>query len=223
MSLKTLASKWWETGRPFAVGGTSQKLQSGASSRLVNERPKTSRSRQRSRIRSSSAGKDCFGSTGRNPATVTGFSQSVGGQRHRAVLGHRPTAVVRDLPWMAIGVDEDPGVAAPECLGRLAADRGARRASLLDHLIDLLLRARAVGGGHPSPPTLVGDHAVLGELLPVPQADDHATRLEENDIVIRGGSGLPAERLIEAAGAVQIRDSECDQAETLFHAGSFPS
>ena len=40
---------------------------------------------------------------------------------------YRPVRVVGDLPGVAVGVDEDAAVAAPEGLGRLAGDRRARR------------------------------------------------------------------------------------------------
>src|SRR5436190_5178638 len=105
-----------------------------------------SRSRQRSRIRSSSSGKDCFGSTGANFATSGGFWQPGGCARplstryaERAILLDHPARVVGDLPRVSIGVDEDPVVAAPEGLARLACDRRPGGARLFDDGADFVV------------------------------------------------------------------------------------
>ncbi|HEX6781511.1 MAG TPA: hypothetical protein VF125_05705 [Solirubrobacterales bacterium] len=42
-----------------------------------------------------------------------------------------------DLPGVAVRIDEDAAVAAPEGSRRLAADRGAGGTRLLDRLVDL--------------------------------------------------------------------------------------
>jgi hypothetical protein len=52
-----------------------------------------------------------------------------------------PVRVVRDLPRVPVGVDEDGAVAAPEGLGRPPADLRAGLASLLGDRVDLLGRS----------------------------------------------------------------------------------
>src|SRR5262249_62164167 len=73
-------------------------------------------------------------------------------ERDRAVLGDAPARVVRDLPRVTFGIDEDGRVPAPEGLGGLPPDRGAGGASLLDPLVALLRRTGVVRGGAPPPP-----------------------------------------------------------------------
>ena len=58
-------------------------------------------------------------------------------ERGRAVVRDRPARVVRDLPRMAVGIEEDARVAAPERLGAVARDRRAGGLRLRDHGIDL--------------------------------------------------------------------------------------
>src|SRR4029077_20672154 len=143
--------------------------------------------------------------------------------RRPAALLDCPVGMVCDLPRVAVGIDEDPRVAAPEGLARLAPNAGGGLAGLLDHLVDLVGRARGVGEGDSAPDAPRGDRAVLGQLDAVPEGNHHAPRLEEDTVVSLLCAALPAERLIELAGAGQVRDSERDQAETLFHECSFPS
>src|SRR4051812_26541228 len=130
---------------------------------------------------------------------------------------HRPARVVGYFPRVPVEVDEDPGVAAPERLAGFAPDGRPRGAGSIDHLIHLLTRSGAVGEGDPAPATADLDCAVLRELLAAPERDDHAAGLEEDDIVVWGRAGLPAEVLVELPGSTEIRDSERDEAESLFH------
>ena len=125
--------------------------------------------------------------------------------------------VVGDLPGMALGIDEDRRIAAPERLAGLARDLRAGRAGLLDHLVDLGGRAGVVGERDPAPAAAVGDSAVVGEPLTVPERDDHAAGLEERDVVAGGGSGRPAEGLVERPRPVEVADAERDEAEALVH------
>ena len=81
--------------------------------------------------------------------------------------------VVGDLPRMAVGVDEDAGVAAPERLGAVAWDRGARRLGLGDDRIDLGGRADVVRQRDAAPAARVLDAAVLRQLIAAPERDDH--------------------------------------------------
>src|SRR6185369_5632184 len=118
---------------------------------------------------------------------------------------------------MAVGVDEDAGVAAVEGVGGLTPDGGAGRARLFDHLVHLVVGAGVVGEGDPAPAAVVGDRAVVGELVAAPQRNDHPARPEEDHVVIGFGAGGPAESLVEGARPGQIRDPERDQAYTLLH------
>ena len=69
------------------------------------------------------------------------------GEGGRAVVADRPVRVVRDLPRVAVWVDEDARVAAPERLGAVARDRGARCLRLGDDCVDLGRRADVVARG----------------------------------------------------------------------------
>src|SRR5262249_18357324 len=81
-------------------------------------------------------------------------------------------------------------------------------------------RARVVRGRDPAPPAAVLDGRVLGELLAAPERHDHAARLEEDDVVLRRGAALPAERLVERPCPREIAHPERDEAEPLLHARS---
>jgi hypothetical protein len=110
---------------------------------------------------------------------------------------------------VSVGVDEDGRVAAPERLGRLAADGRACRARFLDDGVDLLRRARVVGGRDAAPAAVVLDSRIFRELVAVPQCDDRAGPLEERDvlrfvIVV----GLPAEGAVERDRSLQVGDAE---------------
>src|SRR5262249_25069736 len=95
-------------------------------------------------------------------------------------------------------------------------------ASLLDHLVDLPGRSGVVRKGDPSPAAARGHGAVLGELRPVPEREDHAARLEEGHLVVGRGTRLPAEVLVELPGSTQVRGPGGDQGESLVHCGLLP-
>src|SRR5436190_6590851 len=144
------------------------------------------------------------------------------GNRERAVLLNRPMRVVGDLPRVTVGVDEDPGIAAPERLGRLTADRAAGLAGLLDHLVDLVGRASVVGEGDAAPAAAVGHHAVLRELRSIPERDDHAAGLEENDVISLFGAGRPSQRLVEGAARARSEMPSVTRLSRCSIAISFP-
>src|SRR5262245_32083726 len=79
----------------------------------------------------------------------------------RAVLANRPVRVVRDLPRMAFGVEEDARVAAPERLRPWPRDPSARGLRLGEHGVDLLRRAGVVGECDAAPAAGVLDDGVL--------------------------------------------------------------
>src|SRR4249919_3382394 len=85
-----------------------------------------------------------------------------------AVIGNRPMRVVGDLSGVAVWVEEERAVAAPERLGRLAADRRAGGARLLGHGVDLGRRAEVERQRDAAPAAAVLDATVLGEPSPVP-------------------------------------------------------
>src|SRR4029079_19261245 len=104
-------------------------------------------------------------------------------ERDRAIGPDRPVRVVRDLPAVAVGSDEDARITAPERLRTCAGDLRPGAACLRDHGIDLLRRAAVVGQRDAAPPAGVLDAAVLRKLVAAPQRDDHGARLEEDDVV----------------------------------------
>src|SRR3954454_18134117 len=65
MSLNTRASTWWAAGGAFTVGGPSEQTNGSPPSPRRIDSLNTSRSRQRSRICSSSAGKSGLAGNGR--------------------------------------------------------------------------------------------------------------------------------------------------------------
>src|SRR5262245_26615702 len=90
-------------------------------------------------------------------------------ERQVAVLREAPERVVGDLPGVAVGIDDDAVVAAPE---RLGAGPGNPPAGLLgecEERIDGCGRGHVVGERHAAPAAAVGDLAVLRELLAGPQ------------------------------------------------------
>src|SRR5581483_2034503 len=135
----------------------------------------------------------------------------------RPVLVQRPVRVVRDLPGVAVGVDEDARVPAPEGLCAVARDRRPSGLRLGDHGVDLGRGADVVGERDPAPAAVVLDSAVLRELGTIPQRDDEATGLEEDHAIVGSRVRLPAERLVERAGAGEVADAEGDQADALLH------
>src|SRR5581483_1814029 len=139
------------------------------------------------------------------------------GQADGAVGGKRPVRVVRDLPRVPVGVEEDAGVPAPERRAGGAGDRRAGRLRLAEHGVDLLLRARVVREGDATPAAGVPDGAVLGERGAAPEGEDGAARLEEDDVRAGLAAATPAERLVEAARPLEIADAERDEADPLLH------
>src|SRR3954462_1046622 len=125
--------------------------------------------------------------------------------------------VVGDLPRVTLRVEEHGRVAAPERLRRLAADRGARPAGLVDDRVDLPRRAHVVRERDAAPAAPVLDRAVLRQERAIPERDDDAVRLEEDDVVVGPGASLPPERLVERARVLQVAHPEGDQAEPLLH------
>src|SRR4029079_11757121 len=120
-------------------------------------------------------------------------------------------------PRVAVRIGEHAGVAAPERRAGRARDRRAGALGVGQHRVDLLGRADVVRERHSAPAAAVLDAAVLGELCAPPEREDGAAGPEEDDVVVRCGAALPAERLVEAPRPPEVRDSERDEAETLLH------
>src|SRR2546429_3423542 len=125
--------------------------------------------------------------------------------------------IVSDLPGMTVRVDEDAGVAAPERLRPAPRDRRAGGLCFGQNRVDLSRRTGFVRKRDPAPAAGVLDDRVLGKLLAAPERDDHAARLEEDDVVGRRSARCPAERFVETASALEVADAECDEAQTLVH------
>src|SRR6185436_7337998 len=108
-------------------------------------------------------------------------------------------------------------IAAVERLGRLAADRPAVRARLLDHRVDFLARADVVRERDPAPGrAVVGDTGVGGQLLARPEHEHDAVRAEERRLLDLERR-RPAERLVERPGALVVGDAERDERHALLH------
>src|SRR5258708_10947782 len=74
-------------------------------------------------------------------------------QPDRPVLPERPARVVGDLPGMAVGVDEDPGVAPPERRPGGAPDPRTRGRRLCHRAVHVGGRGEVSGPGPAPPPT----------------------------------------------------------------------
>src|SRR3954465_12780311 len=72
--------------------------------------------------------------------------------RHGPIRPNRPEGVVRNLPRMAVGIDEDPRVAAPEGRGTRPADGRSGGLCLGQGGVDLLGRTDVVGSVTPPQP-----------------------------------------------------------------------
>jgi hypothetical protein len=71
---------------------------------------------------------------------------------------------------VAVEVAKDAGVAAVERLGRLARDRAAVRARLLDHIVHFVARRDVVYECDAAPPgAVVRDSRIVRQLLPRPE------------------------------------------------------
>src|ERR1041385_3373285 len=136
-----------------------------------------------------------------------------GGQRHAPVRVKRPVRVVRHLPGVSVRVYEHGRVAAPEGLPRLASDRPAGGARLLDHLVHLGGRAHVVGQRHPAPAAPPLNAAVISQARPVPQRETAARQLEKPPVVAPGPAAAPADPFIERACSRQVARSERDDAQ----------
>ena len=116
------------------------------------------------------------------------------GSRPATSPSRRPRSSSRGLcatshGWPS-GSMKTAGVAAPEGLGGLAADRRPGRARLArsprrPRRVSATLWARVTP---PQPPESC-DGAVLGELGPVPEREHHPAGLEEDDVVVRARRG----------------------------------
>ena len=90
-------------------------------------------------------------------------------------------------------------------------------AAFTQYGVNLARRSHVVGEGHAAPSATVDDAAVDSELASIPQRNDGARTLEEDDIVAGLGSCLPAEPLVEGARTLEVRDSQSDHAKALIH------
>src|SRR5262249_10206883 len=140
----------------------------------------------------------------------------------RAVLAHVPMRVVRDLPRMAVRVEEHAAVAAVEGLAGLAGDRRAGRAGALHERVHLGWGAEGPGERDAAEAGAERDLAVVRQRLAAPEPEDHPAGGEEHDVG-RGVVGrAPTERLVERTGPREVRDAEGDEADALLHARILP-
>src|SRR5512132_2039722 len=127
------------------------------------------------------------------------------------VVGDGPARVVRDFPHVAIRVGEGSGHAAPLGTCRRPHDLPASLLGLGKYYRDLF-----------------GDSNILREFdtgcaVPPargPEPQDHATSLEEADLLVRLLCAVPAHRLIKGSGPGQIGDAKGYQTDALLHLAS---
>src|SRR5215218_6925899 len=124
------------------------------------------------------------------------------------VVGDRPARVVRDFPHVAIGVGEGSGHAAPLGACRRPHDLPAGLLSLGKYCSDLFWGSNIVR-------KLYAGCAMAPKCRPEPQ--NHAASLEEADLLVRLLCAVPAHRLIERSGPVQIGDAKGYQTDALLH------
>ena len=110
----------------------------------TDARPDRRRRVDRRRSRAGDRGRDRRAAAPGQPGTAGSDSSArielnpASAQVHRPAVIDGPTRIVGHLPRMAVGVEEDRGVAAPERLGRFPADRRAGGAGLGGDRVDLL-------------------------------------------------------------------------------------
>src|SRR6266545_845910 len=147
-------------------------------------------------------------------------SGRLGAEDDAAVGGEAETRVVRDLPSMPVEVAEDAGVPAVERLGGLSGDGSAGLAGVLDHAVDLFGRRDVVRERDAAPArAVVGDTGVCRQLLPRPEDEHDAVRLEEGGLLDLE-HGLPPERRVERVRLLVVAHPECDQGHALPHSAS---
>ena len=134
-----------------------------------------------------------------------GGRRAAGSRLTVAVVVQRPPRVVGDLPRVAVGVQEDPRVAAVERLGAGTSDRAAgacrpRRAAASTSAGEPTLWASVM----PPQPPVSATRLSSASLSRAPQRDDHAAGLEEHDVAVVE-AGRPAQRGVEVAGAAPGR------------------
>ena len=154
-------------------------------------------------------------------ARSSGTQDDVSARRRLEVDGpvvpERPVRVVRDLPRMPVGIDEDARVAAPEGRARprarcsrppSAPPRSPRRpppeSACCTRASPRPSRRRP---RHPSPP-----RAIRGSTVRRPSRRPGRTRRRR-----RARPRRPAERLVERPRTRQVGDAEGDQRDALFH------
>src|SRR6266540_3360897 len=112
---------------------------------------------------------------------------------------------------------DDAGVPAVERLGRLSGDGSAGLAGLLDHAVDLFGRRDVVRERGAAPArAVVGDTGVCRQLLPRPEDEHDAVRLEEGGLLDLEHR-FPPERRVERARLLVVAHPECDQGHALLH------
>src|SRR5260370_35851962 len=120
---------------------------------------------------------------------------------------------------MPVGIDEHSRVSAPKGLRAPPTDGRAGGLGFREDGVDLVGRRDVVRERDAAPAPGVVDRAVLGELVAAPEREDHAARLKEHDIAIRRFAG-PSERLVEATGATDVRDTQCHHRHARLHVTS---
>src|SRR5215211_4628541 len=144
-------------------------------------------------------------------------SRRLGAEDDAAVGGEAEARVVRDLPSVPVEVAEDAGVPAVERLGRLSGDGSAGLAGLLDNAVDLFGRRDVVRERDAAPArAVVGDTGVRRQLLPRPEDEHDAVRLEEGGLLDLEHR-LPPERRVERVRLLVVAHPECDQGHALLH------
>jgi len=141
-------------------------------------------------------------------------------QHERAIACEREARVVRDLPRVTVGIDENAGVAAVERRLRPARDRRTETLSRRDELVDFVVRADVVRERDAVEATSAAllKTTVGRELLATPQDDRDTARLEEDRLL--HFLAFPAETFIEDARAFEVVDAERDEAYALVHCPS---
>jgi hypothetical protein len=127
---------------------------------------------------------------------------------HAAVLAECPAGIVRDLPYVAVGIGEGAGRASPLGAGGRAQDSTTCPLGLGQQGADLLGRADVVG-------EFDAGSSVTAERCP--QSEHHAPGLKEADLIVGLLCVVPAEGLVERTGSAKIGDAKRDKADALIH------
>src|SRR6476661_6390206 len=118
---------------------------------------------------------------------------------------------------MAVRVDEDSCIAAVERRGRRTRDVGAGLLRCCNEFVDFGSGSHVVSERNTSKTIrlTIFNAVVERELVAIPQDQRETARLEEDSFL--NGLPFPTQGLVERPGTFEVGNTQCNQADALFH------